>query len=254
MRSCIYRGFVRHRRRSPMAHAFRYPLFMMYLDLDELPELFSRRWLWSARRPALAWFRRADYLGDPGVELAVAVRDEAERLTGYRPTGPIRVLTHLRYFGYVQNPVTFYYCYCARGSSDQVETVLAEITNTPWGERHTYAVRSEDVESGVCGHSHRFAKTFHVSPFMAMDQQYEWRFSEPGSKLRVHMRNLASGGATFDATLALRREEISARSLAAALARYPWMSARVVAGIYWQAFRLWRKRAPYHPHPERRAA
>lgn len=252
MKSCIYRGVVRHRRRSPVEHDFEYPLFMMYLDLSELPSVFDGRWLWSARRPAAAWFRRADYLGDPEVELDVAVRDEAERLTGERPEGPIRMLTHLRYLGYVQNPVTFYYCF--RSDGGEVETIVAEITNTPWGERHTYALRSDGAAAGACGRSHSFEKSFHVSPFMDMDQRYEWRFSEPGPNLRVHMRSLDGEGKMFDATLALRREEISTRSLMAALARYPWMTARVVAGIYWQAFRLWIKRAPYYEHPVGRAA
>lgn len=252
MRSGIYRGVVRHRRRGPVPHSFRYPLFMMYLDLDELPDVFDGHWLWSAERPAAAWFRRSDYLGDADVELGEAVRDEAERLTGHRPAGSISMLTHLRYLGYVQNPVTFYYCF--RPGAESVETVLAEITNTPWGERHTYALRSDGPCDGVCGRTHRFAKAFHVSPFMEMDQRYEWRFSHPGEHLTVHMRNLVGEEKTFDATLALRREEITSGSLARALARFPWMTARVVAGIYWQAFRLWMKGAPYHEHPHARAA
>ena len=163
------------------------------------------------------------------------------------------MLTHLRYFGYVQNPVSFYYCFDEGG--DVVETILAEITNTPWGERHTYAVRADGPdEAGACGRSHRFAKSFHVSPFMDMDQGYEWRFSNPGPNLRVHMRNRGGDGKLFDATLSMRREEISSRTMAGVLVRYPWMTARVVAGIYWQAFRLWAKRAPYFEHPQRRAA
>jgi len=251
VKSCIYRGVVRHRRRDPVAHDFEYPLFMMYLDLEELSTLFDRYWLWSARRPAPAWFRRADYLGDPDVDLAGAVRDRAELLTGRRPEGPVRMLTHLRYFGYVQNPVSFYYCFDAR--DDEVETILAEITNTPWGERHTYALRS-DGRTGACGRSHRFAKAFHVSPFMDMDQRYEWRFSEPGPNLRVHMRNRDADEKIFDATLSMRREEISSRTMAGVLLRHPWMTARVVTGIYWQALRLWAKRTPYFEHPQRRAA
>jgi len=253
VRSCIYRGVVRHRRQDPVTHQFDYPLFMMYLDLDELETVFDPYWLWSARRPAPAWFRRADYLGDPDVPLPVAVRDRAEHLTGRRPEGPIRLLTHLRYFGYVQNPVSFYYCFGKDG--EEVETILAEITNTPWGERHTYAVGSDgSAEGGACGRSHRFSKAFHVSPFMDMDQGYEWRFNEPGPNLRVHMRNRGGDGKLFDATLSMRREEISSRTMAGVLVRYPWMTARVVMGIYWQALRLWAKRAPYFEHPQRRAA
>jgi DUF1365 family protein len=245
MNSCLYRGIIRHRRRSPVSHEFRYNLFMLYLDLDELPHVFAGRWLWSVRRPALAWFRRADYLGDPAVPLDHAVRDLVARRTGTRPNGPIRLLTHLRYFGYVQNPVSFYYCFDAAGV--RVETIVAEITNTPWGERHAYVLPAQPGDAEE--QRFRLAKAFHVSPFMPMDMAYDWRFSRPGRRLTVHMANLARGERVFDATLVLRREPLTGRALAAALARHPWMTATVVAGIYWQAFRLWLKGAPFHPHP-----
>ena len=138
MHSCIYNGWVRHRRYEPTGHEFRYRLFMMYLDLAELPQLFDRYWCWSTRRAALARFQREDYHGDAAKPLDEAVRDSVARVTGRRPSGPIRVLTHLRYFGYIFNPVTFYYCFDESGT--QVETILAEITNTPWKERHAYAL------------------------------------------------------------------------------------------------------------------
>lgn len=251
MRSCIYEGEVRHRRRTPVPHDFTYPLFMMYLDLDELPGLFDDRWLWSARRPALAWFRREDYLGNPEIALDTAVRDEAARLTGRRPTGPIRMLTHLRYFGYVMNPVTFYYCFDERGAD--VEAIVAEITNTPWNERHRYGLTAADdgTTRRIRG---RFAKAFHISPFMAMEQEYRWHFTPPEEALVVHMENHHANEKLFDATLTLRRRTISGTSLASVLMRYPWMTARVALGIYWQALRLKLKGNPYHEHPEKRAA
>ena len=251
MNSCVYTGSVRHRRFGPAPHAFSYRLFMMYLDLAELPDALDGRWLWSARRPAVAWFRRADYLGDPGVPLDRAVRDEAARLTGRRPGGPVRMLTHLRYLGWVMNPVTFYYCFSADGG--RVDTILAEVTNTPWGERHTYALPAEGDE-GRRASRHRLGKAFHVSPFMPMEQRYDWRFGVPGRRLAVHMESIERGVRVFDATLSLRREPLEGRTLARALVRFPWMTARVMGGIYWEAARLRLKGNPYHPHPGRRAA
>jgi DUF1365 family protein len=242
MHSCLYAGSLRHRRLQPRPHAFRYPLFMAYLDLAELDEVFRGRWLWSARGPALAWFKRADYLGDASRPLGDEVRGLVRRETGAQSRGPIRLLTHLRMFGHCFNPVSFYYCFDAGG--ERVETVVAEITNTPWNERHAYVLPVIGAEMRF-----RFGKVFHVSPFMPMAQRYDWRFSVPGERLAVHMENHDAGGKLFDATLALKRREISAASLAGALARHPFLTLQVLGAIHWQALQLWAKRVPVHAHP-----
>jgi len=250
MKSCIYEGHVRHRRRDPVRHAFAYRIFLMYVDLDELPELFRGRWSWSADRRTLAWFRRRDYLGDPGVPLDVAVRDRVEARTGRRPRGPIRMLTQPRIFGFLFNPVTFYYCFAPEG--DRVESVVAEITNTPWNERHAYVLCRQDRSTRTGVSTFELDKEFHVSPFMGMDIRYEWTFSEPGDRLGVRMTNLdGRGSAFFDASLDLRRREIDARSLRGVLVRYPFQTVRVFGAIYLQALRLWRKGAPFFTHPKK---
>jgi DUF1365 family protein len=245
MQSALYTGRLSHRRHAPVAHAFRYRVTLAWLDLAELDEVFRGRWLWSTRRAAPAWLRRADYLGDPSLPLDEAVRDLVERETGVRPTGPVRLLTQLRTFGFCFNPVSFYYCYDADGGV--VETIVAEITNTPWQERHAYVLRS-----GEDGLRFRLAKAFHVSPFMPMDLDYDWRFTPPGEMLAVRMENRRAGQLLFDASVVLRREEITAASLAATLARQPFAGLSVLGRIYWQALRLWLKRAPFHVHPAKR--
>jgi hypothetical protein len=225
---------------------------LCWLDLAELDEVFSGRWFWSVRRPAPVRFRRADYLGDPAVPLDSAVRDLVARESGRRPAGPIRMLAHLRSFGVCFNPVSFYYCYDADDA--RVEAIVAEITNTPWNQRHAYVLRSpDDAAPGRKLLRFELAKDFHVSPFMPMDMDYDWRFTPPGETLGVHMVNRRAGRRVFDAVLTLRRQEITGASLAAALVRQPCGSLAALLRIYWQALRLWSKRTPFHVHPAGRA-
>lgn len=248
--SAIYEGWVRHRRHAPRRHAFRYRIAMLFIDLAELPRLFEHRWLWSLGRRNLAEFRRSDYLGPTELPLDEAVRRRVAAHTGQRPQGPIRLLTHLRYAGHCFNPVSFYYCYGADGHT--LEAVLAEITNTPWKERHAYVLPLSEGEQRGRVHAWRFAKIFHVSPFMPMARGYDWRFCEPGQALRVHMNVLRDDGRDFDATLVLQRRPFDGRQLARVLWRFPLMTVQVVAAIHWEALRLWLKRTPVHDHPRHR--
>lgn len=249
LKSCLYEGWVAHRRFAPRRHDFRYALHMLLLDLGELDTVFQDRWLWSTRRAAPVRWRREDYLGDPAVPLDESVRSLVAKSTGSRPDGPVRLLTNPRYFGYGFNPVSFYYCWNAGGSA--LEAIVAEVSNTPWGERHPYVLdlRTADRTSPI-GLRSQFRKAFHVSPFMPMDIDYDWRFSVPGKSLVVHMENWREGERMFDATLTMQRRPIGGASLASVLARRPFMTAKVVAGIHWQAARLWLKRIPFHEHPQ----
>ena len=186
-----------------MENHFQYRLFMMYLDLQELPRLFRGTWFWSVDRVNLAYLRRRDHLGDPRVPLDHAVRDLVQERVGSRPRGPIRFLTHLRYFGHCFNPVSFYYFYDRQDR--HVETTVAEVHNPPWGEEHCYVFPESMNEHPSRGWKpYRFSKAFHVSPFMEMDISYDWRFREPGETLSVHIENLTPAGKRFDATLTKR--------------------------------------------------
>jgi DUF1365 family protein len=230
---------------------FQYRLFFMFLDLAELPTLFDIHPLWSYERFNIACFRRRDHFGDPAIPLDQAVRALVEERLGRRPDGPIRLLTHLRYYGHCFNPASFYYCY--NPTDDGVETIVVEIHNTPWRERHCYVLGADkNIHPVECWRRHRLGKSFHVSPFIGMNIHYDWRFRVPGDSLRVHMIDYENGAKLFDASLALRRREMSAKALTRVLIRYPAMTGKVITMIYWQALRLILKKTPFFTHPKKK--
>ena len=250
MKSCIYEGTIRHRRFRPRPNIFQYRLFFMFLDLSELPAVFQLHPLWSNEQLNAACFRRRDHFGDPGLSLDRTVRNLVEEQLGNRPQGPVRLMTHLRYFGLCFNPASFYYCYDS--ADTRVETIVVEIHNTPWGERHCYVLGQEQNEHPLkYWRRHRFAKAFHVSPFIDMNIDYDWRFSEPGDAVRVHMIDVEDGQTLFDASLALKRRVISRQALSRVLMKYPLMTLKVTTMIYWQALRLLIKRTPFFTHPKK---
>ena len=232
--SAIYEGHIRHRRFAVRKHEFRYRMAMAYLDLDELPTLLGGRLV--KQRPGLVRFRRRDYLGDPHTPLDAAVRDLVAERLGRRPSGPVRLLTQLRTFGHCFNPVSFYYCFAPGG--EELDAIVAEVTNTPWGERHAYVTD---------GRSGEFDKALHVSPFMPMEQRYTWHAGTPGDTLSVHIESSEHGRRAFDATLSLRRSPFTRRTLA----RHPAATLRVLALIYGHAVALKLKGVPVQPHPAR---
>jgi len=287
MKSCLYTGWVRHRRFVPVDHHFRYPIFMFYLDLDELDQVFKKKWYASLERFNAVSFRRKDYFNPKEKDLKTAVINKvnselAEQGVEHKSIVSVRMLTHLRLFNFTFNPVTFYYCF---DEQDNLVFILSEITNTPWDERHAYVLpigqgkQHSDYAYQTKGnnkHAFQFEKAFHVSPFNPMNMQYDWVFSEPTEKLHVHMDNtlvdpsamsslcMSSGGVPksncatpfdgkvekhFDATLTMEKRELSS-DLGKTLIQQPLMTVKVVMGIYWQAFKLWVKKAPFYDHPD----
>jgi DUF1365 family protein len=243
--SCIYEGTIRHRRSLPR-HEFRHRLALWYVDLDELPELLDGRLL--EQSPGGLRFRRRDYHGDPRVPLAEAVRNTVAAQTGSRPAGPVRLLTQLRSFGHCFNPVSFYYCLSA--GADRVQAILAEVTNTPWGERHAYVLAGGADASPLVVSS--VDKAMHVSPFMPMDLSYTARATTPGETLSVHMESNRAGTQVFDATLSLSRRELTPDAARRLTVRYPAATVRVLALIYGRALRLKLAGARVHRHPRER--
>lgn len=257
-KSALYQGWVGHRRFKPKAHSFRYKVFMCYLDLDELDTVLAQSSLWSRRRFGLARFRRTDYFntelnGEPDSDesdLKTAVLRKVNTQLGLKLEGSVRMLTNLRYFGFIMNPLTIYYCF---DKHEILQALLLEVTNTPWAERHHYALRCDpdQPELRTC-----FSKEFHVSPFHDMNIDYEWRSSVPQEQLKVYMKNLQnlqSDGKVqqkiFDASLNLERLPITGSNMNRMLLAYPFMTLKVCISIYWQAMRLLLKRIPIYKHP-----
>lgn len=249
MNSALYSGWIGHRRFAPRAHAFRYRIGLLYLDLDEQDAVLGLSPFAGASRFAPFSFRERDYLKaftGSGMRLIDAVRQQVGEAMGHQPQGSICLLTQARSWGLSFNPVSFFYCHEADG---QLAAILCEVTNTPWRERYHYVLPAQAAESLHGQHQHfAVAKAFHVSPFLPRDLEYRMSFSPAAQRLGVHMADWQGELKLFDATLNLQREALNRASLHRYLRRFPWMTAKTGLAIYWQALRLLFKRAPIFAH------
>lgn len=250
MTSSIYTGTLRHRRFKPVQHEFTYPLFMVFLDIDRLPELMQvsgftgyNQWNWAS-------FEERDHFGNPELPLRQRLADDAARAGIALPKGPIFLLTHLRYLGYNFNPISLFYCYDQAG---ELKTVLAEVNST-FGESTNYWLSEANQLPSLNSSHYRCPKAMHVSPFMPMELDYDFILTPPGDRLVAHMNTLHEGSPNFDATLTLDRQPWSATALHRTLLSHPWMTARVITAIHWQALKLFLRRTPVFTHPARRKA
>lgn len=249
MQSCFYEGEVRHTRRLPVKHRFAYRLGMVYLDLDELDSHDELRDTFRGGGVASLCFRESDHLRglpEENPSLAARVRSFVKQRVDSAPEGPIRLLTQPRQLGHYFSPLNLYYCFHACGK--QLHSVVAEVSNTPWNERHHYLLRPDwQATQRIKRFEH--AKGFHVSPFMDMNFQYDWRLSIPNDSLLVAINNLRDEQTLFRASMSLKRLEFSRSNARLYRRRYSLMSWRILAAIYWQAFWLWNKKCTYYPHP-----
>ena len=208
---------------------------------------------WTSTRPGRpagpprCGSRRDDFLGDPATPLDGAVRDLIGQRTGKRPGGPVAVLANLRTWGWLFNPISLYFCADAPvgGDPGPITSLVAEVENTPWHDRHAYVM-------GPPGR-HRFTKELHVSPFLPTGLDYQLCYSAPGDRLTVRLDVLEGDRRLLTATLVLQRRALDRAVLGRILWKYPALTHRVTAGIYAHAARLRLKGAPFFTHPARRA-
>ncbi|MGH2906246.1 MAG: DUF1365 domain-containing protein [Solirubrobacterales bacterium] len=239
--SAIFTGSIAHTRFAPRRRDFRYPVYMLYIDLAELDSLFAGSRLFSARRRAAARFCREDFYGDPARPLAAEIRDLVEQRTGERPVGPIRLLANMRTFGYQFNPIAVYYCFDAGG--ERLTHVVADVSNIPWRESCAYVF-------GADGHAvdGQAEKRMHVSPFLEMDYTYRLRTAAPDDELALFVTNSRDGDVEFAAALRLRRQPATNANLRRILARFPAMALTVTLRIFWQALKLKLSGHRWYPH------
>lgn len=249
MHSCIFEGTISHCRFEPIEHRFHYRNVMLFLDLNEIPEIVGPGKMLSDRRRSLRAFLPEDHLNgiDP---LDQQVRQAVHEQTGCYPKGPIRLLTQLRHWGYYFSPLNLFYVYKAGGDAG-VESIVAEVNNTPWGERHLYVLwQGNCIDEGKLHFQH--AKQMHVSPFMDMDMDYRWRLSQPSDRLTVCVENYREDKRLFAAALNLQRRELSRSTLNWMSLRYPLMTLQIITAIHYQALKLWWKKCPVYLHPNKR--
>jgi hypothetical protein len=242
--SALYRGSIGHRRFAPRTHSFNYQIGMLYLDLDEQDAVLALSPLAGRGRFAAFGFRESDYLPQftgNGVRLIDAVRQRVSQALGRHIDGPVRLLTQPRSWGLAFNPASFFYCFDA---DEQLQAILCEVSNTPWGERYQYVMPA----SGSGHQQFAVAKGLHVSPFLPRDLEHHMRFSQPGQRLGIYMADWQGELRLFDASLGLQRQPLTRSTLHRHLLAFPWMTAKTVVSIYWQALRLLLKRIPLFNH------
>ncbi|KPH62463.1 chromosome partitioning protein ParA [Pseudoalteromonas porphyrae] len=240
MTSAVYIGDIKHRRFAVKSHYFKHPIYMMWVDLID-PESLNNihKGLGTKGFKALK-FNQADYLNQDE-NIHETISDRAFKKIAELGVSDIfenvYMLGQLRCFGLYFSPVNFFFY---QSKSGDFTHMVAEVSNTPWNERHYYLV---PIEKKV-----NFKKVFSVSPFMDLDMNYHWNTRFKNDNAMIHIENKKDGTVLFDATLRLKRQSLNNESVSALLKQFPAMTWSIFKGIYVHAFKLFCKRVPFIGH------
>ncbi len=241
----LYPGEVMHQRLKPFGHRFSYTVFSLLVDIDRLDEVDRMSPLLSVNKPNLASFRESDQTQSEDEKL----RPYADRLLAEAgletPAARILLLSYPRIFGYVFNPLSVYFAY---DDADELVALIYAVRNT-FGERHTYVALIEPGDLSNAGVRQTRAKRFHVSPFIGMDARYHFRIMPPGKAVRLRIHETEKGEALLAATFSGHARSLATPALASCLLRIPFMTWKIMAGIHWEALKLWLKGARFHKSP-----
>ena len=218
---------------------------MPFVDVERISDITHKAIGWGSRRLAPARFIRSDFIGEENLSVADAVKRRIFEETNQHFEGRIFLLANWRYFGFQNNPIACYFCTDTTGEC--LEFIVAEVTNTPWGERHSYVLPVDHTKALF---QTEFQKELHVSPFHGMQQRYRWSSTVPDESLAIKLTNIEDGKRVFHASLTLTRLPITRLTGLSLLARFPFETAKVTAGIYWQALVLFLRRVPIFAHPK----